>query len=247
MNVISFDAITRSYSEPGSRRRVEALRGLTLQIRAGEIFAVAGLNGAGKTTAMKILLGLCRPDSGVIIRPGQPGPAGETVSVGFAPEEPDLPEYLKVTEVLHAACRLSGVRHSDALIDRAIQMLALEQEKDRLVEQLSKGTRQRVSLAAAIVHRPQLVILDEPASGLDPLGRQLVKRVIRQLNQEGATVFFTTHILSDLPGLCHRIGILHAGRLVFEGTPIEFCDSDSTVELEKRFAGLVGDSQAVPT
>ena len=246
MNVIAFDAITRSYFEPGSRRRVEALRGLTLQIRAGEIFAMAGLNGAGKTTAMKILLGLCRPDSGVITGPGRPGPAGEKLSAGFAPEEPDLPEYLNVTEILQAACRLSGVNPSDSLIARALQMLALEPEKDRLVGQLSKGTRQRVSLAAAIVHRPQLVILDEQASGLDPLGRQLVKRVIRQLNEEGATVFFTTHILSDLPGLCHRIGILSAGRLVFEGTPSGFCDSDSTVELEKRFAVLVGAPQAVP-
>ncbi len=239
MSLIEFAGIYKAYGQTGSSHRVEALRGLTLQISAGEIFAVAGLNGAGKTTALKIMLGLCRADSGSVrLFPEQAQPFARHL-LGFAPEEPDLPPYLTVTEFLGCACELSEVEPSPELLGRAVQMLDLDAERDRLIDELSKGTRQRVSLAAAIIHRPSLVVLDEPASGLDPLGRKLIKNVIRQLNSEGVTILFTTHILSDLPGLCSRIGILDRGSLVFSGSPADFCDSDSLPVLEERFAALV--------
>ncbi len=246
MNVIVFDGISKAYRQTASSSRIEALSGLSLKIQTGEVFAMAGLNGAGKTTAMKILLGLCRPDSGsVSLLSGVSSADGGLVATGYAPEEPDLPAFLTVDELLRASCELSGTKPASALLDRAVQMLSLSDERHRIVEQLSKGTRQRVSLAAAIVHRPELVILDEPASGLDPLGRHLVKNVIRQLNSEGATVFFTTHILSDLPGLCSRIGVLHHGKLAFVGTPAEFCGSETMPALEERFAALVGGNETM--
>lgn len=245
MSPIEFAGISKSYLQAGSGLRINALSSLNLKIEPGEVFAVAGLNGAGKTTAIKILLGLCRPDAGSIGLFGEaPGP-GSLALTGFAPEEPDLPDFLTVEELLAAACRLSGVEPAAALVDRAVQMLSLTEERSRIVEQLSKGTRQRVSLAAAIVHRPRLVIFDEPASGLDPLGRQLVKNVIRQLKIEGVTVFFTTHILSDLPGLCSRIGILSHGRLIFVGTTEQFCDSDTLSALEERFVAVIDNAEKV--
>ncbi len=245
MSVIVFDGISKSYTQSGSGRCIAALCDLNLTVEQGEVFAVAGLNGAGKTTAIKTLLGLCQADAGSVSLLGAPPVPTSLASTGFAPEEPDLPAFLTVEELLRAACELSGVKPASALLDRAVQMLALTDERSRVVEELSKGTRQRVSLAAAIVHRPGLVIFDEPASGLDPLGRQLVKNVIRQLNAEGVTVFFTTHILSDLPGLCSRIGILSRGTLVFTGTPAQFCDSEALPALEARFAALVGSSETV--
>lgn len=245
MNLVEFAGIYKAYGRIGTNSRVEALRGLSLQIAAGEIFAVAGLNGAGKTTALKTLLGFCRPDSGSVhLFPAQPQPFDRRL-LGFAPEETDMPLYLTVEEFLSSACELSGVKPSPELLKRAIQMLHLDAERGRLIDELSKGTRQRVSLASAIVHCPELVIFDEPASGLDPMGRKLVKNVIRQLNDEGATVLFTTHILSDLPGLCSRIGILDRGALVFVGTPAEFCGSDSLPVLEERFAALVHKNEVV--
>lgn len=236
MSAIVFDQISRNFVQGDSGRQITALRGFSLRIDPGEIFALVGLNGAGKTTALKILFGLCRPDSGSIEVLGGKPPLAR---IGFAPEVPDLPEFLTVDELLAHACRLSGVEFSSARLNRAVQMLSLNDERNRVVEKLSKGTRQRVSLAAAIVHQPELVIFDEPASGLDPLGRRLVKSLIRQLNQEGATVLFTTHILSDLPGLCSRIGVINSGSLLFTGSPAEFCGQEPLTSIEERFSALV--------
>lgn len=245
MSAIVFDSVSKSFDQPGSGKRVAALRGLSLQIQAGEIFAFAGLNGAGKTTALRTLFGLCLPDSGVVTVLGGKAAAASLPAIGFAPEVPDLPTFLTVEELLAAACELSGACPASARLDRAISMLLLDEERHRLVGVLSKGTRQRVALAAAVVHQPELVIFDEPTSGLDPVGRKLVKSVIRQLNQEGATVFFTTHILSDLPGLCSRIGVINNGSLIFAGTPAEFCGSESLADLEERFATLVTNQNAM--
>ncbi len=244
MSAIEFADVCKTYGQPGSRNRVAALCHLDLKIEAGEVFALAGPNGAGKTTAIKTLLGLCRPDSGKIgIFAGQNAVSAPGMA-GFAPEEADLPEFLTVEELLQTACGLSGVTPAPAMLDRAVKMLELAEDRYRRVGELSKGTRQRVSLAAAIVHEPKLVIFDEPASGLDPVGRQLVRSMIQQVHSQGTTVFFTTHILADLPGLCSRIGILRHGELVFTGTPAEFCPSDALPALEERFAMLVGGSRA---
>ncbi len=239
MSAIEFADVCKTYGQSGSRNRVAALCHLKLQIEAGEVFALAGPNGAGKTTAIRILLGLCRPDSGQVGIFAGHDAVYSSGTVGFAPEEADLPEFLSVDELLQTACGLSGITPAPARLDRAVKMLELSEDRHRRVGELSKGTRQRVSLAAAIVHEPRLVIFDEPASGLDPIGRQLVRNVIREVHSQGATVFFTTHILADLPGLCSRIGILRQGELVFSGTPAEFCGSDALPALEERFAVLV--------
>ncbi|HNX77272.1 MAG TPA: ABC transporter ATP-binding protein [Candidatus Rifleibacterium sp.] len=239
MSAIEFAEVCKTWVQPDEQSRVAALCQLNLKVDQGEVFALAGLNGAGKTTAIKILLGACHADSGSARILDGLDSLSSLHSLGFAPEEPDLPAFLTVEELLTAACGLSGMPLTTGRLDRALELFSLDSERRRQVGDLSKGTRQRVSLAAAVVHQPKLVIFDEPASGLDPLGRQLVKNVIRQLNSEGATVFFTTHILSDLPGLCSRIGVLHRGKLLFAGTPAEFCQSDALPALEERFSSMV--------
>lgn len=244
MSAIVFDGVRKSYYQPATASIIHALDGLSLEVKIGEIFGFVGLNGAGKTTAVKILLGLCRADAGKALVFSGPFAGSMAQKIGFAPEVSDLPDFLSVEELLEYACVLVGVDATDALIDRAVAMLSLEDERLRRVSLLSKGTRQRVALAAAIVHQPQLVILDEPSSGLDPLGRRLIKSVIKRLNGEGATIFFSTHILSDLPGLCNRIGVINRGRQIFVGNPAEFCGSADGAGLEERFEQMILADQA---
>jgi len=239
MSVVVFSDVRQQFVQPGLRDTVNALQGLTFSVSPGEIFGFVGLNGAGKTTALKILLGLCRASSGVATVLGGHQASLMPEKVGFAPEIADLPEFLTVDEVLEYACVMLGIDATDELVDRAVTLLELQEDRLRRVSLLSKGVRQRVSLAAAIVHRPSLVIFDEPSSGLDPMGRRLIKNLIRALHEEGATVFFSTHILSDLPGLCSRIAIINRGRQVFVGTPAELCGSDDCSNIEECFEKLV--------
>lgn len=243
MGAIIFDKVSKSYNQPASAAFIQALDGLSLEVENGETFGFVGLNGAGKTTAVKILLGMCRADTGhALVLSGFPA-RRMIAKIGFAPEVSDLPEFLTVEELLVYACVLVGVDATEALLDRAIRMLALADERKRQVALLSKGTRQRVALAAAIVHHPQLIILDEPSSGLDPLGRHMIKSVIRQLNAEGATVFFSTHILSDLPDLCQRLAVINRGRQIFVGTPAEFCSRNAGKSLEDNFEAMIAADQ----
>lgn len=239
MSAVSFDNVTKQFVQPELRESVLALSGLSFTVDPGEIFGFAGLNGAGKTTAIKILLNLCRPGSGQATVLGGRHAISVPDRIGFAAEIADLPDFLTVDEVLEYACVMVGLDATDALIDRAISLLELDSERSRRVGLLSKGTRQRVSLAAAVVHKPELVILDEPSSGLDPMGRRLIKNLIRELNSEGTTVFFSTHILSDLPGLCHRVAVINRGRQIFVGTPAELCGSENCSEIEECFEKLV--------
>ncbi len=239
MSAIMLNEVTIKYRHPATGTEITALDQLSLEVSAGEIYGFAGLNGAGKTTAIKVLLGLARPDSGVSSILEGSSAAVSAQRIGFAPEISDLPGFLTVTEVLEYACVLCGVDAADELVRRAIGLLDLSREKGRRVNLLSKGLRQRVSLAAAIVHRPELVILDEPSSGLDPIARKLVKTLIKQLNDEGATVFFSTHILSDLPGLCSRIGLINRGKLIFCGTPDSLSSRVKSGDLEESFEEAV--------
>jgi ABC-2 type transport system ATP-binding protein len=239
MSAVSFSGLKKSYFQPAVSLPIVALEDLSLEVAEGVICGFVGLNGAGKTTALRILLGHAHSDCGTATILG--GQRAEDIPhrYGFAPEIPDLPGFLSVEELLEYSCVLTGVDASDELIDRAINLLELHDERHRRVGELSKGTRQRVSLACSIVHRPQLVLWDEPSSGLDPLGRKLVKDVIRRLNSEGATIFFSTHILSDIPGLCHHIGIINRGRCIFSGSLPRLCESGSGSDIEECFEALL--------
>jgi len=186
----------------------------------GESFGYLGPNGSGKTTTLKLLMGLTRADAGTVRIFGYPHEERAwRYRVGYLPEHPFFYDYLTATEYLDYVGRLFGMsgddrkRRSRALLDR----LGLGEVAAVPLGRCSKGTQQRLGLAQALLNDPELVLLDEPMSGLDPLGRHLVRELIQELRGQGKTIFFSTHILSDAEALCDRVGLLRAGRLISVG------------------------------
>jgi ABC-2 type transport system ATP-binding protein len=198
------------------KRPKRALRPLHLSVEEGEIFGFLGPNGAGKTTTLKMLMGLVFPTSGSarILGHDWTDPAIKA-QIGFLPEQPYFYDHLTAHELLNYYAQLSGVPSPgrENRIERTLQRVGLHDIKRLQLRKFSKGMLQRVGIAQAILHDPKLVFLDEPMSGLDPLGRREVRDLIEQLKQEGKTVFFSTHILSDAEALCDRVAILHQGEL----------------------------------
>jgi ABC-2 type transport system ATP-binding protein len=218
--VLEVRNLAKSYWGHLRLKRHRILRGLSLTVSRGEIFGLLGQNGAGKTTTIKILLGLVFPDRGSVRLFGRKNTIVEVKErVGFLPENPYFYEYLTGEEFLDFCGRLFG--HSAYERRRRIEAI-LERVgmKDRAGEQLrkySKGMLQRIGLAQALINDPDLVILDEPMSGLDPIGRRDFRDIILSLKERGKTVFFSSHILSDAEALCDRIGIVKDGVVSAEG------------------------------
>ena len=197
-----------------------ALEPLTFSVRKGEILGYLGPNGSGKTTTLKILLGLLFPDAGTASILGHPLASREwRYRTGYLPEHPYFYDYLTASEYLDYVGRLFGMGASERR-DRARDMLrrvGLEHSSGLPLRRYSKGMTQRVGLAQALLNDPELVFLDEPMSGLDPLGRRLVRKLILELKEAGKTVFFSTHILGDAESLCDRVALLRGGRLLQVG------------------------------
>ena len=232
--MIKFENLHKKYKSK-NKNFIKALDGFSLEISDNEVFALAGINGAGKTTALKALFNLINLDEGKITITTE----GTKCKIGFAPEVADLPNFLTVEEVLQISCKLSNEKPTKELIDKALNMFNLVSFKDKLVSTLSKGNKQRLSLASAIVYKPNIVVFDEPTSGLDPLGRKLIKSAIKELKAEGHTVIFSTHMLADLPELCDKMAVIHKGKVVFSGLVTEFSKDLSLEALEQSFAKLV--------
>jgi ABC-2 type transport system ATP-binding protein len=200
--------------------RRPALLDLDLDVWTGEILGYVGPNGSGKTTTLKLLVGLLKPDRGEARVLGEPlASRAWRFRVGYLPEHPYLYDYLTPAEYLDYAGRLFGLGAARRR-ERTRELLALvglERSADLPLRRFSKGMVQRAGLAQALVNDPELVILDEPMSGLDPIGRRLVRDLILRLRKAGKTVFFSTHILSDAETLCDRVALLRAGRLIKVG------------------------------
>ena len=197
-------------------RKVRAVESLSMEVQAGEIFGLLGPNGAGKTTTIKMLLGFVRPSSGEAWIAGAPaGTLASRRKLGYLPEHPALYEFLRGDEYLEFAGRLAGLSSRDARAasQRLIERVGLAGRADRRIRKFSKGMVQRLALAQALIGDPETVILDEPMSGLDPIGRKDVRDLILGLRAEGRTVLFSTHILSDVEAICDRVGIVVDGRL----------------------------------
>jgi len=199
-----------------TRRHRVALQDLTLAVEEGEIFGLLGPNGAGKTTTLKILVGIIFPTRGSARILGRPlGDKWAKARLGFLPENPYFYDYLTGREFLKYYGQLYGIsrreraRRAEALLER----VGLRDAADLPLKGYSKGMLQRVGLAQALLNDPQIVILDEPQSGLDPLGRKEIRDLILQLREEGKTVFFSSHILSDAELVCDRVAILYGGKL----------------------------------
>jgi ABC-2 type transport system ATP-binding protein len=202
----------------GRRRR--ALQPIDLSLAPGESFGYLGPNGSGKTTTLKILMGLTRADAGSVTLFGRPHEEPSwRHRVGYLPEHPYFYDYLTPVEYLDYVGRLFGMPSSErrARSRELLERLGLEELAAMPLRRCSKGNQQRLGLAQALLNDPELVFLDEPMSGLDPLGRHLVRELIQELRGRGRTIFFSTHILSDAEALCDRIGLLRAGRLISVG------------------------------
>ncbi len=213
--------LSKTYKKGLRHQSIEALTGLDLEVRRGEVFGFIGSNGAGKSTTIKILMGLLRPTGGEAWLMGQPISSYKVRhKVGYLPEHPRFYDYLTPREFL----RLVGTIHRmdnkkiGARADELLGLLSLQHVANRQIKGFSKGMVQRMGIAAALFGDPDLLVLDEPMSGLDPLGRHLVAGIIRNLQQQGKTVFFSTHIIPDIETLCDRVGIIVKGRLRYTGS-----------------------------
>jgi len=201
-------------------RRVEAVRDVSFEVSAGHIYGFLGPNGAGKTTTIKMLTGLIAPTSGQATIFGEPIPSPRAMRrVGFLPENPYVYPYLTPREFVEMCGRLSGLgmRRVREQTERVLEQVGILYAADRQVRRLSKGMLQRTGLAAALVSDPELLILDEPMSGLDPVGRKEVRDVILKERAGGRTIFFSTHILSDVEMICDHVTILRQGSVVVTG------------------------------
>ena len=214
--VLELIDVTKLYRHNWTFRSFTALDGLSLAIRPGEVFGLIGHNGAGKTTTFKLLVGLLRPTRGTLLWNGQPlAWTSRRQGIGFSPEQAYFYDYLTVGETLEFYGQLYGMPRSERRqrIAELIETFRIGHKLKAPMRTLSKGTLQRVAVAQAILPRPQLAILDEPMSGLDPAGRKEMRDLIGSLKQEGTTVLFSSHILSDAETLCDRVAILASGRL----------------------------------
>jgi ABC-2 type transport system ATP-binding protein len=209
------------------RRPVQILKGVDLTVGPNDVYGLLGPNGAGKTTTVKVALGLMRPTSGSVVL----GVEG-LKHVGYLPENPYFYDYLSGREFLDFCARLFAV-DADARrqrVDELLRDVGLEQAAAAHLRKYSKGMLQRIGIAQALVNDPQLVLLDEPMTGLDPVGRVEVKRIIEKLHERGKTVLFNSHILSDVHELCSRIAIMREGRVVWEGAVAEALDEAPSLE-----------------
>jgi ABC-2 type transport system ATP-binding protein len=217
MSVIEIRQLVKDFQVGFWKKRpVRAVDGLNLTVERGEVFGFLGPNGAGKTTTLKILMGLLRPTSGSASILGRPLNSVHMRSrIGYLPENPYFYDYLTAPELLTYVGRLFGMRQPDLgrRVETLLEQVGLTATRKTQLRRFSKGMLQRVGIAQAIINDPEVVFLDEPMSGLDPLGRREVRDVISSLKANGVTVFFSSHILPDVESLCDRVAILNRGRL----------------------------------
>jgi ABC-2 type transport system ATP-binding protein len=217
MSAIEIRGLSKNYAVGFWRKQLRpALKSLDLSVGSGETFGFLGPNGAGKTTTLKLLMGIIFPTSGSARILGQDCLDPEVKrKVGFLPEQPYFYDYLNAAELLDYYAHLSGLSAGERKrrIPELLEKVGLGDVGKKQLRKFSKGMLQRVGIAQAIVHNPEVIFLDEPMSGLDPLGRHEIRELIQNLKDQGKTIFFSTHILSDAEALCDRVAVIHQGEL----------------------------------
>ncbi len=229
--------LTKIYRDFWGRQKVRALKALDLEIRKGEVFGLLGPNGSGKTTTIKLLLGLLFPTSGEVNIFGQPASnVIKNEKIGYLPEESYLYRFLNAEETLDFYGRLfnisSAVRRQR--VAQLIAMVGLESAKKRQLREYSKGMTRRIGLAQALINDPDLIFLDEPTSGLDPIGTRNMKDLIIELKNQGKTVLMSSHLLADVQDVCDRIGILYQGELKELGRVEDLLKISDETEIRTR-------------
>ena len=216
MNAIEINNLTKTYPRSWASKPVAALKGISLEVPQGTVFGFIGANGAGKSTAIKIITGAMRASSGAVRLFDVPvsSPAARK-GMGYVPENPSLPDYLTPLEILRMALALHGVKldHADAHCMQWLMRFQIAHVAKKPIRTFSKGMAQRTALAHALCVCPRLLILDEPLSGLDPVGRVDVVNILHQYKREGGTVFLTSHVLHDVERLADRFGLIHLGEM----------------------------------
>lgn len=244
--IIRIENLTKTFVTGFLRRRVAAVRGVSFAIEEGEIFGFLGPNGAGKTTTIKMLMGLIFPTGGSMTIFGKPcDDITSRAALGYAPEQPYFYEYLTGAEFLDYYGRLFDLPAAERRrrIPLLFEMVGLKNCADLALRSYSKGMLQRIGIAQALVNDPKLLVLDEPMSGLDPIGRREIRDLILALKKQGKTIFFSTHILPDVEMICDRVAIIVRGELRRMGRIDEFTDLESE-ETEVCVRGIPPESFA---
>ncbi len=221
MMVARIENLEKSFHRGFFLKKKKVLKGVSLHVKEGEIYGLLGPNGAGKTTTIKALTGLIFPDSGFVEIFGSKTLEPKIRKrIGFLPEQPYFYEYLTPREYLHLSAELFNLKGDDKRkrIEELARILSIERLLDSRLRTLSKGELQRVGLAQALINDPSFLILDEPMSGLDPIGRKEIKDLILDLKKKGKTIFFSSHILQDAELICDRVGIMLDGKIIEEGS-----------------------------
>ena len=231
---VAVTGLTKTFPIPFQRRSIVAVRDLNLRVDAGQVYGLLGPNGSGKSTTLKVILGLVPPTRGKAEIFGRD--SSSVVSreaVGFLPESPYFYKYLTAAETLRFYGKLCGVHGArlSARVDELLQLVGLTEARDRRLRGFSKGMLQRIGLAQALVHDPQLVILDEPTAGVDPAGAREIRNLIVALKNRGKTVLLSSHLLGQVQEVCDRVGILANGVLVREGAMTELLGLQNQTEM----------------
>lgn len=237
MSVIETRDLRKTY------RGVEALCGVSIQVQRGEVYGLLGRNGAGKTTLVKILLGIVAPTDGTAQMLDRPaGNAAARGRIGFLPEDHRFPEYHTAASLLNFYGELLGLAGADRRrrADESLAMVGLSDRKHSKIRTFSKGMKQRLGIAQALFHDPELVFLDEPTDGVDPVGRREIRAILQQLKERGVTVFLNSHLLSEVELLCDRVAIMEKGRLAKEGTVAEL------TEMHNLYVIGLADNESMP-
>jgi ABC-2 type transport system ATP-binding protein len=239
--------LTKLYGEKA------AVRAVSFQVYSGEIFGFLGPNGAGKTTTIKMIVGLLQPTSGSVVVNGfnvQEDPLQAKATNGYVPDEPNLYAKLSGRELLRFVGDLYGISRNqvDRRIEELLRLFDLSQAGDDTIDSYSHGMQQKTALAAALVHDPKVLVLDEPTVGLDPKSARLIKDILRQLADRGAAIFLSTHILEIAERMCDRIGIINRSQLIAVGTMDELRQMASETSagqrsLEDIFLDLTGGAE----
>ena len=237
-SAIEIQKFTKEYPVPRQKEKRIAVNALTLDVPAGGLFGFLGPNGAGKTTTIKMLLGFLPATSGEAWLFGKPvSEVSARQKVGYLPEQPYFPKFLSAIEVVSAHAGLSGLcgKRAKDQTEAALKQVGMWDNRHMVLSKCSKGMTQRVGVASALVGSPDLLIMDEPSSGLDPVGRKELRELLTSLKNEGKTIFLSSHLLSEMEPVCDRVGVMAKGKLVANGTPSEItrvCD-EVRVQIEQ--------------
>lgn len=243
MDAISVHELRKSFRTGFFHKKVEILHGVSFQVLAGVTCGFVGNNGSGKTTTIKCLLEFIRPESGSVEFFGSPLSVEAKRKVGYLPERPYLYEFLSAMEFLefHWSLTYDSKKQFKERAHECLKKVGLFEAKDKKMRTFSKGMLQRAGLAQALIHEPELLILDEPMSGLDPDGRLMVKDILKEQQKLGRGIFFSSHLLEDMEQLCSHLVIIHKGQIFYQGELKSFMQDHQTLEQAFKNAKVKGE------